>query len=156
MNYAQLVYEQPTPNDEIADVFDPIALGFTKYIPLRFYGGRTTQDKDYIRLSKNERSKKGVRAVLALCEETSEFIENMFGDTVDVYTNAKGYILLTEGKTLKVSDDSSKFKKRKTIAIGGVTEEIIDKFGDFKRLYLIAKTYAKGKAIIFMPNGERE
>ena len=146
-------FEQHTEQPVIEGKFDPIALGFTEYIPSRFSGRKALQDKDYIAQKKNGAGGKAVR--ISLCEDTANFVLSFLGKSVNVYTNEKGQTLLVPGRLSNLVTSGGS-RARKTINVNGLRERFDVIFGDYRRIYLTAKPYAKGEALLLIPNGERE
>ena len=137
----------------IDGAFDPIALGFTQYIPRNNYK-RGGSEQDYLRYTKKS-SHSGHKLTLSMCGETADFVIGLFGDKLDVYINEKGHILLTDGEHVNVRKKHNENSNRREIGIDSLATKYLGIQGEFRRLFLTAKPYAKGNAIIFIPNGER-
>ena len=136
--------------------FDPEEFGFELYVPKRFTGNRSKNDKDYLLASETKTG--SVQVVISMCEDTSDFVRELIGETVNVYINQKGQLLIGEGNMQKLSRSKGKgcFRTRSTVAVSGLKNKIFAAHGNFRRLFLTAKPYAKGNAVIFLPSGERE
>ena len=136
--------------------FDPSDFGFELYIPKRFSGNRSNNDKDYIIATQTKGGR--MQMILSMCEDTSNFVLELIGDTANVYINAKGQILIGEGKSLVVSTGHNKNCKsgRCTISMSGLSDQLIEKHGNFRRLFMTAKPFAHGNAVLFAPTGEKE
>ena len=134
--------------------FDPTDFGFEEYIPRRWNGSKTNRDKDYIIYSpKTEKTTESMK--ISLCEDTVDFVKTIIGDTVNVYVNAKGHILVTEGNRVNITRNSSA-TARSSLSITSLKDSMFNAHGPFKRLFLTAKPYASGNAVIFAPSGDRD
>lgn len=133
--------------------FDPADFGFELYIPKRFTGSRTNNDKDYL-IATN--TKTGTtQLALSMCDDTAEFVTELIGEFVNVHINGKGQLLLAPGRLSKVSRGHNKASKggRCTIAISGLSGKVFSIHGTFKRLFMTAKPYAHGNAVVFTKSG---
>jgi len=152
--YAGRDLRQERLSGEVRDVdFDPSDFGFELYVPKRFGGDRRDRDKDYVTYSPG--SERTTRCMtLSLCEDTADFISELIGDEVNIYINDKGQLLVCEGSLSRLAK-KQKGSTRRTISMAGLTEKMFKAHGDFRKLYLVAKPYARGNAVIFSPTGER-
>lgn len=151
-----LINEKNKQQEELSgDVlysFDPASLGFREYIPRRFVGPRSLQDKDYIVFKRGTAHMKQ-QMFISIGSDTAEFLHDMFGDRISVYANDKGQILITEGSRVTLGKPSKTGRRR--VYISGLSDELFAVNGKFKRLGLIAKPYGGFKAVLFVPNGEK-
>lgn len=131
--------------------FNPEDFGFEEYEPrTRQYGG----EKSYLLRNAKEGRKSG-QMRLVLSGEDTEFARELLGNTVNMYVNDKGYLLLTEGKSLKLSRQKTKCDHA-TVSCCGLSRKIVGCYGEFRRLYLSTTMYGNGNALLFKPSGERD
>lgn len=134
--------------------FNPDQFGFT-IKPSSGFAGRKAVDTDYLRIRHDDNGNVE-EAVLVLCKETSELAMILASDRLEVGVrmNEKGHILLCDAhpkRKLNIKNSTG------SINISGLRREISRAHGtDWKRLYLKAKPYAGGEAILLVPNGERD
>ena len=133
--------------------FDPEDFGFERYIPKSFCGSRTTSEKDYL-LYTECAGKTSTKLKLCMCRETGEFVSEIVGDTARVYVNEKGQLLLCKGSGLKVTKRAG--SDGRTVVMSGLADRMREKHGPFRRLYLTAKPFHNGDAVLFAPNGEKD
>lgn len=136
----------------MSEKFDPANFGFEPYAP-KMGRGKHLEDKDYL-LATSSKTRRNL--TLSLSAETAEFVRELFGERVNLYLNDKGYILIADGISLKVSHGAYNDKGRCTISCNGLYDDFIEKYGEFKRLYFDKKLYGGGNALLFKPNGERD
>ena len=135
--------------------FNPDQFGFT-IKPTNGVAGRGAIDVDYLRI-RHDKSGNVEEAALVLCKETAELamIIATVHLEIGVRMNEMGQLLLCDAsprRKLRIPKGASG-----EISINGLRREIAKAHGtDWKRLYLQAKPYAGGEAILLVPNGERD
>ena len=131
---------------------NPELLGFTKCLSRRYVGKDGSMERDYIRCSVGKNNKPQMH--LSLCDDTANFVRALSGERCDMWINDNGQILLCKGNEFKLSKHKGSW--RSTISAASITKQINAMYGDFRRLDLAAKVYAKGNAVLLTPTGERE
>ncbi len=143
--------------------FDPSLFGFdTRYMQ---QGSRVDgkSNLDYLVLRKNGHShncttrRTGLK--LSLSKSTADFLLELFGEYVSVAPDAKGRLLVYQGRKgngRKLSKVNGKYTSRRDISIECMTEWAFSKFGNFTHIYFASDIYANGKAVLFTPTGERD
>lgn len=114
-----------------------------------------TQGKDYIIKSVNKGADKNYYIpIISLCEETTDFVIGLLGETVDVGINSKGYICIKPGTKRKVSLVNG--GSRGKINIGGMRDKIDSIYGEYKRIYVTVHPFGNFNAVIIKPTGEKD
>lgn len=134
--------------------FDPQVFGFSEYVPRTGGMSKNLQGKSYLITKVDKRGRETMRLIAS--REDTEFIRDLLGDTVSVFVNDKGWILLTEGNRLRVSMLGKGRSERCTVSCCGLYDKLVEKHGPFKRLYLNMTAYGSGNALLFKPTGERD
>ena len=140
--------------DFIEEEFDPTVFGFDTSFNGTSARGRRSSGKDYVRFVKAKDKKYGRQAVLSLSADTSEFVIELIGKTVNFAIDGKGRIVLYKGKSRVVS--KSHKTSRHSVAIATATDRLDSLYGKHTVVYLKASLYAKGEALLLTPTGEVE
>ena len=130
---------------------DPANYGFKEVERYGKSGGGKT-DKDYILLAAVKNGGyRGRGANVILSKDTTDTILELFGNNLSVSTDENGRILLAKGNSRKLSVSQNKKYKRGQVSLYTETKHLMDIFGEFRHVYLDAKLFANGNAILLTP-----